>query len=144
MVESLFARLTQVAADLTIDVVKNFALYKAEPQDNSKATHCKKITKADGLIHFDNAERIYNKYRAFTPWPGIYLESKLKLKKIALEDSKSTNEAGKILSIDKESIVVGCKEGSIRIFRVQPESKKEMDIVAYINGKRLRVADYLS
>jgi methionyl-tRNA formyltransferase len=144
MVESLFARLTEVAADLTIDVVKNFALYKAEPQDNAKATHCKKITKADGLVTFDNAERIYNKYRAFTPWPGIYLESKLKLKKIALEDSKSTNEAGKILSIDKESIVVGCKEGSIRIFRVQPESKKEMDIVAYINGKRLRVADYLS
>jgi len=144
MLESLFIRLTQVAADLTVDVLKNFHAYTPVPQDDYKATHCKKITKADGLVEFDDVEILFNKYRAFTPWPGIYLSSKLKLKRIALHDKESQNEAGKILAIDKESIIVGCNRGSIKIYRVQPESKKEMDIFSYINGKRLSVADYLS
>ena len=144
MVESLFERLTQVAAALTLDVLKNFTAYTPVAQDDAAATHCKKITKADGLVHFDDARTLFNKYRAFTPWPGIYLESKLKLKKIALQDTESKNRAGEILSIDKESIVIGCEKGSLRIFRVQPESKKEMDVLAYINGKRLSLADTLS
>ncbi len=144
MVEDLFDRLTTVATTLTLDVLKNFSHYAPVAQDDAAATHCKKITKADGEVSFDNATVLFNKYRAFTPWPGIYLASKLKLKKIALEDKTSHNEAGKILSIDKDSIVVGCKVGSIRVYKVQPQSKKEMDVLAYINGKRLQVADYLS
>jgi methionyl-tRNA formyltransferase len=144
MVVSLFDRLTQVAKELTLDVLKNFSTYTPEIQNEAHATHCKKISKADGLVSFDDAQTLFNKYRAFTPWPGLFLESKLKLKKIALEDTQSENEAGKILRIDDDSIVVGCKKGSLRIFRVQPESKKEMDVLAYINGKRLQVADYLS
>jgi len=67
-----------------------------------------------------------------------------RLKHIELVKTKSKNESGKILNVDKESIVVGCEEGSIRIVRVQPQSKKEMDILSYINGKRLSVADTLS
>jgi len=144
MVESLFEKLTQVATLLTLDVIKNFTAYKRVKQDEAKATHCRKITKADGLVAFEDAQTLFNKYRAFTPWPGIYLQSKLKLKKIALLECDSKNSAGTILSMDKESIVVGCSKGSIRIFRVQPESKKEMDVLAYSNGKRLHIADTLS
>ena len=144
MVEALFEKLTQLATLLTLDVIRNFASYKALKQDESQATHCKKISKADGLVAFDDAQRFFNKYRAFTPWPGIYLASKLKLKKVALGEKSSKNSAGEILSIDKESILVGCEKGSIRVFRVQPESKKEMDVLAYINGKRLTLADTLS
>ncbi len=144
MLEALFEKLTQLATLLTLDVIRNFASYKALKQDESQATHCKKISKADGLVAFDDAQRFFNKYRAFTPWPGIYLASKLKLKKVALGEKSSKNSAGEILSIDKESILVGCEKGSIRVFRVQPESKKEMDVLAYINGKRLTLADTLS
>ena len=144
MVEELFETLTQTAADLTVDVLKNFQNYTPQKQDDTKATHCKKITKADGLIDFDDAVTIYNKYRAFTPWPGIYLESGLKLKKMDLESTDGSHKAGEILAIDKDSIVVGCNEGSLRIYRLQPPSKKEMDATAYVNGKRLSVADTLA
>lgn len=85
MVETLFERLTQVAADLTIDVLENFDSLTPIKQDEEKATHCSKITRAHGEITLDNATEIYNKYRAFTPWPGIFLENGLKLKKIELE-----------------------------------------------------------
>jgi methionyl-tRNA formyltransferase len=144
MVESLFERLTEVAAKLTLDVVKNFPSYNAVAQEEQKATHCAKISKADGEIKLDNAFEVFNKYRAFTPWPGIYLSSGLKLKKISLEEENSINKSAVILSIDKESIVIGCQKGSIRIFSVQAPSKKEIDVLAYINGKRLSIADILS
>ncbi|WP_321777934.1 methionyl-tRNA formyltransferase [Sulfurimonas sp.] len=144
MVESLFDRLTICAADLILEVLKNYKSYTPKQQNELKATHCKKITKKDGEISFDNASDLYNKYRAFTPWPAIYLSSALKLKHIELLEVHSVNEKGKILLIDKKSIVVGCEKGSIRIFKVQPASKKEMDILSYINGKRLNLADTLS
>ena len=144
MVESLFNRLTEVAADLTINVLNNFSTYTPVKQDDSQATHCAKISKKDGEVEFTNATELYNKYRAFTPWPAVYLSSGLKLKQIKLEDKTSKNDMGEILHVDKDSIVVGCQEGSIRIFIVQPQSKKEMDVLSYINGKRLSVADTLS
>jgi len=144
MVETLFDRLTDVAVDLTVDVLENFTTYETKKQDNTLSTHCSKITKADGEVKFDNAISLYNKYRAFTPWPGIYLKSGLKLKKIVLEESQSSNMAGKILKIENRSVVVGCKIGSIRIFNVQAPSKKEVDILSYCNGKRLSLADIIS
>lgn len=144
MVENLFKRLTDCASSLTIDVLENFSSYTPIKQDDSLSTNCGKITKQDGEVVFDDAIALYNKYRAFTPWPGIYLNSGLKLKKIILEDKTSSNQSGKILKIDSDSIIVGCDEGSIRVFTVQPVSKKEMDVISYINGKRLTVEDTLS
>ncbi len=144
MVESLFDRLTVCACDLTVDILKNFHTFLPEKQDDSLSTHCSKITKADGEVVFKDVNELYNKYRAFTPWPGIYLASGLKLKKLILEENSSVNKAGIILNIEDKSIVVGCELGSVRIFSVQAPSKKEIDILSYINGKRLSIDDYIS
>lgn len=144
LVESLFQRLTKVATSLTVDILENFNSYTPVKQNETKATHCKKITKADGEVAFLNASELYNKYRAFTPWPGLFLSSGLKLKKIQLEEKYSENIEGKILSIEKNSILVGCKEGSVRIYSVQAPSKKEVDILSYINGKRLSLENTIS
>ena len=47
-----------------------------QPQDASKATHCRKITKEDAAFDFTlPAEKICARLRAFTPWPGGYFES---------------------------------------------------------------------
>ncbi|MDB2562138.1 methionyl-tRNA formyltransferase [Sulfurimonas sp.] len=144
LVSSLFDRLTSVACDLTVDILQNFTSLNPIPQDDTLATHCSKITKANGEVSFDDAHSLYCKYRAYTPWPGIYLKNGLKLKKIKLLEKCTENESGKILSIKEDSIVVGCKKGTIEVFNVQAPSKKEVDISSYINGKRLTVEDYLS
>ena len=144
MVESLFERLTNTASTLTLEVLRNFNSYTPIKQDESLATHCKKITKQDGEVDFVDASTLYNKYRAFTPWPGIYLQSGLKLKSIKVLEHDSTNTILEILDVQKDGIVVGCKKGTIKVLRVQPASKKEMDVLSYINGKRLNIADTLS
>ncbi|QFR48987.1 methionyl-tRNA formyltransferase [Sulfurimonas lithotrophica] len=144
IVGELFDALTKIATDLTVDVVQNYDNYTPVKQDDSNATHCTKITKANGLVEFEDAYDLYNKYRAYTPWPGIYLQSGLKLKQISLLDSQKDGEAGKIISINENSVDISCLKGSIRIYKVQPQSKKEMDVISYINGKRLSIEDNLS
>ncbi len=144
MLESLFGRLTETAADMTPKVLRSFSSLKPLPQNDSEATYCKKITKSDGLVRFDDAASLFDRYRAFTPWPGIYLESGLKLKKIELVDSLRKHKAGRILTVDKESVTVGCRSGELRIYTLQPSSKKEMKAVDYLNGKRLGVDDILA
>ena len=114
------------------------------PQDDTLSTHCKKILKADGELLLRSAKDDYNKYRAFTPWPGVYLKSGLKLKKMHLEEESKLHTSYTILSIDKISAVIACEEGSLRVTHVQPSSKKEMSIIDYLNGKRLGVNDLLS
>lgn len=137
MVETLYTSLTKIACDLTVDVIRHWDRKTAIAQNDAQATHCSKISKSDGLISFDNAVDIYNKYRAFTPWPGIYLESGLKIKKMVLVDESSEGTAGKIIAIEADSIIVQCFKGSLRLFKVQAPSKQETDVIAYLNGKRI-------
>lgn len=137
MVESLYTRLTDTAVHLTLDVLRTWDRHTAIQQNDVEATNCKKILKSDGLIDFSDAREIYNRYRAFTPWPGIFVESGLKIKVMKLEEEASYGEAGKILSMDKESIVVQCAKGSLRIMRVQAPSKQETSVIDYLNGKRI-------
>ena len=141
MVERLFTELTDVAVNLTVDILKNFKSYTPLKQNDNESTHCKKISKKDGEVTFNDAHELYNKYRAFTPWPGIYLENGLKLKKIEVQDKCALYKEGTILEINSDNIVVACTKGSIKIYTVQPQSKKEMDVISYINGKRLALED---
>ncbi len=143
MVEDLFDALTAIAADLTLDVLKNYYTLTPQKQNDAAATHCSKISKENGLVSFDDAQELYNKYRAFTPWPGVYLESGLKLKDIVLQSTQGSYQPGEILVKSKDSFLVGCKKGCIRVNQLQAPSKKQVDGASYLNGKKLKRADIL-
>ncbi len=144
-VVELFDELSKMAARLCVKTLKEFKNLKPIKQLDALASYAKKITKDDGLIEFADASLVYRKFKAFYFWPGIFLKSGLKLKEIEIAEREGEYDRGKILSIDdNRSIIVGCKKGSIRVFKLQPPSKKEMGAVEYIRGKRLKVGDYLS
>lgn len=143
MAGSLYKRLTDAAVDLTLEVVRHWDRRSATPQKDAEATHCRKITKADGLVDFGNAREIYNRYRAYTPWPGIYLGSGLKIKEMSLEEDASSGTAGEIIEIGKEGVVVQCAHGSLRILKVQAPSKQESLAADYLNGKRIGCGNLL-
>ena len=142
MSSELFCELGELGGELIVKVLKNFENLKPQKQDESKATHCKKISKSDGLFSFDEeAGQIYNKFRALTPWPGIYLASGLKI--LSLELSDKSGKSGEILSVEKDHVMVACKGGAVKIYELQEPSKKPTNAKAYINGKRLSVGDEL-
>jgi methionyl-tRNA formyltransferase len=48
---------------------------KTTPQDESKATYTKKISKEDGFLSFDEGYEIWQrKIRALNPWPSTYIK----------------------------------------------------------------------
>ena len=142
LVVELFEELSNIAANLTPFIIDNYENIKPLKQNDALSTYSPKITKNDGKIEFDEALQIWRKYKAFYYWPGIWTD-KFKLKKISFIENNSENNKGEILEIKKESIIVGCTKGSIEIFKIQPHSKKEMDIISYLNGQRLKVGDNL-
>ncbi len=144
-VDELFDELSKAAANITLHVLKNFNQIKPIKQVDADATHCIKIKKDNGLITFEeNASDIYKKYRAYTPWPGIFLKNGLKLKELKLlNDSIENDKIGIISKINKNSITLTCLKGSLEIKKVQAPSKKEISILDYIRGKRLEIGNTL-
>ncbi len=142
-VDKLFEKLSNMASKLIIKTLKNF--YSIEPlkQNNSDTSYAKKIKKQDGLVSFSthSANEIYTKFRAYDPWPGLFLDSGLKLKEIEL--IKGIGKPNIIIAIETNSIVVTCKEGALRVKSVQPISKKQMNVVDYVRGKRLEIGSSL-
>jgi len=140
----LFEQLSIEASVLTLEVLKNYHDLRPLKQNSCDKSYAKKIKKEDGLLDLVDAKVCEAKYRAFIFWPGVFLESGLKLKELSLFESESSNEIGMILSIDDDSIVLSCEKGSLKVTKVQPPSKKEMAVLDYIRGKRLSVGDHLS
>ncbi len=138
----LFYRLGEMAADLAVRTLEKYRTLVPLPQCDADATYCKKISRGDGLVSFDMpAIEIYNRFRAYEGWPGIYLESGLKLIDLELEEKIGKIGPGKIVAVDSEGVTVACREGALKIRRVQPASKRGMDALSYIRGKRLGVED---
>ena len=144
LVSEAFTKLSNLAAKLTIITLDNYDKLKPIKQNDSSASFCKKIKKEDGEVDFNCAKKLFSKYKAYSFWPGIFLKSELKLKDIEFIENSSQNIAGEILEIAKDYIVVGCKQGRLKIRTLQAPSKNSINSVEYIKGKRLTIGDILN
>ena len=141
--ECFLKKLGYVAANLAKDVMLGFDAIAPYPQRQVDASKVKKHRKEEGLVTFSDAQQLKRKYAAFFPWPGVYLESGLKLKELEIETLQGEHQEGEILSIDKTSCVIGCRKGALKIHKVQPTGKNEMDMGSYLRGKRMGIGDLL-
>jgi len=141
----LFDKLAHLAAKLTLQTLKNFQQLSPIQQVDATASHCKKIKKEDGLVSFEaqSAQDIDTKFKALTPWPGLFLGSGLKLLDMHLISRTQRGVQGTICAFDKEGAQISCKEGVLMLKSVQPFSKNAMSALDYIRGKRLNVGDIL-
>ena len=140
---ALMQQLTDDACVVTLSTIRNYKNIVPKVQDNAKATLCKKIKKSHGEVSFDNAVDIYNKYRAFEGWPGIFASNGTKLDGVTLVDKSREHKPFEILSFVDESVVLGCEIGALQIATLQPASKKAMSAKAYCVGRGLKIGDSL-
>ena len=138
---ALMEQLTKDACTLTLSTLRNFEDLTPEPQDESKATLCKKIKKSDGEVDFSDATEVYNKYRAFEGWPGIFASNGTKFDNVALVEREKPHTPFEILSFEDDAVVLGCGKGSLKVGTLQPASKKPMSAKAYCVGRGLKVGD---
>jgi len=138
---ALMEQLTKDASTLTLSTVRNFTNIVPKKQNESEATLCKKIKKSDGEVDFLDAVDIYNKYRAFEGWPGLFVSNGTKLEQLSLEERTSTHRPYEILALEEAYVTLGCQKGALRVGLLQPPSKKAMSAKAYCVGRGLKVGD---
>lgn len=137
------------AAGVAVDLINKYlpklidGTLKPVPQNDSDATFTKLIKKEDGKIDWNkSAKNIYNMYRAFYPWPGIFtmLENKrLKLLKVEIPEPKkeltTTGNPGKIL-IKNDRFFVQTSDGLLEILELQMEGKNALKSEDFIKGAK--------
>jgi methionyl-tRNA formyltransferase len=114
-----------------------------EKQNDSEATLCQLIERSDGrIIWTDDAESIYNRYRAFFPWPGVYAFwehddalKRIKFNKISClkNNSEMKHHIGEVFQVG-EKFGVQAATGTIIMEEVQLEGKNKTNIIDFING----------
>lgn len=134
LVEKAFEKLSNVAATLSIETLKQFHTIKPLAQNSAVSSHCKKIKKSDGEVSFKEAKKVLLQFKAYHFWPGIFTSQGLKLKSIELIENESSNRAGEILKVEKEALIIGCEKGAIRLKSLQLPSKKAMSVCDFLKG----------
>lgn len=143
--ETLWPRMSELAAEATFDILMNFVkTCKKTPQDESKATYCRKIKKQDGEINVmqESATEIVNKIRAYTPWPGCFIfwnGKRLKIIQAITAEQKISSGvmgAGEVKILNGNILAIGTRKGAVSLLRVQMEGKREMGIEEFLRGQR--------
>ena len=134
---SLARRLAAIGAEALARVLRELESGAAveTPQDHARATVAPKIEKQEGEVHFtEPARAIYDRFRAFDPWPGVFVQSggeTIKLTEVRPADA--TGDPRTVLSID-DGVVVACGEGAIRIVEMQRPGKPRTPAAAVARG----------
>lgn len=146
---SLSEKLSKIGSEVILESVLNYDDFMKNriKQDNDKATFTKKITKEMGKIDFNQSkEEIINKIRAFVEFPKAYFSYKNENVKI-LKASPVEIENPKISFVYKanknDKIIIGCKNGGIRIEKIQFPGKKAMDTKSFLLGNDFEEGIYL-
>lgn len=112
------------------------------PQDESKATYAPPVRAEESFIRWDQTAReIVNKFRAFTPWPGLCCaagDKRLKLTDLKISPLSHDKKPGDVLSMDKKMLLICCGQGTVlEVTGLQPPGKKSMNPYCYCLGNQL-------
>ncbi len=124
---SLAGRLAAKGADVLASVMRAIAggFARATPQDHAAATYAPKLEKREGRVDWsESARAIYDKFRAFDPWPGVFVDlpgGPVKLTSMSTTSERA--EPGYITSISELGVVVGTGSGALRLMEMQKSGK---------------------
>jgi len=140
-------RLADLGAELLSHTLAAFIERKITPQkqDHHEATICQLIDREDGHIFWnDDSQDLYNRYRALSPWPGVFTFWKnnntlQRLKLLSISHIKQPPQikhaTGEVFEIG-ESVGVQTRTGILILGEVQLEGKERVDIRTFIRGYR--------
>jgi methionyl-tRNA formyltransferase len=115
-----------------------------EPQEDTQATYCRKLTKEDGSLDFAaSATELAARINGLFPWPGCSVEIggqnvKVGQADVAGEESQATGEtpaaAGTVLGSDAEGLLVATGGGVLRILKMQRPGGRMLAAAEFLRG----------
>jgi methionyl-tRNA formyltransferase len=127
---------------------------QALPQDPKKASKAPKLKKSHGRIDWNRtARQIFNHYRAMQPWPKTFtfwhrgeqkpLRMILGPVEVASEEETPDVRPGTVLRAQDDHLIVATGGGTLRIEKIQPSGKKQMEIAPFLRGYPMKPGDLL-
>ena len=145
--ESLTRRLANHGAEV---LVRSLALIESgtamyTPQDHTRATFTKMYEKTDGRIDWSRpARKIHNLVRAAVPWPVAYCGfhgETFRIHRTSLAEVSGGADAGVVLHVEKDRLVVSTGAGGLAIEVVQVPGKRAMPVSDFLRGHAIAVGD---
>lgn len=148
----LSGRLSRLGAGALVEALALIEEGKAEftAQNNSLACGAPKLLKSEGKISWDKpAAAIFNRIRAFKPFPGAY--TFLDNLRIGIEwavplpgGTALPGEAGTVCGMGPDGFNVQCASGRLRVLSVKPEGKKIMSALDFMHGRGIKLGTRFS
>lgn len=141
----LMERMGDAGAPLLVHTLQQLSAGELTPrsQDNALATFAVPLKKEEGLIDWSlSAREVYNRIRAFQPWPGTYTHFRGRSCHLWGRPAEGPARVG---AYEPGSIVeargemhVACGAGTwLRVEYIQPEGRKRMSAGEFANGARI-------
>ena len=144
---SLFERLKEDGARTLVKALQGLEEGSITPEkqpEQSPTPYARMLTKEMGRIDWNKSARsIEQLIRGLDPWPSAWTVlggRQLKLwKSCAMTEDVNTPvcQAGTVVAVNKDSLVVQTGEGLLKIFELQLEGKKRMDAGAFLRGAKV-------
>jgi methionyl-tRNA formyltransferase len=140
--QTLHDRLARLGAALLVRTIPDYVsgLLTPVPQAAQAATYAAKIKKQDGAIRWElPARTLWNRIRAFTPWPGAFTHFAAQPRPFLLkiweaEPVAGSGLPGEILAADKHGIIVACGTGALRVHILQREGGRRVHAAEFLAG----------
>lgn len=140
----LAERLSQAGAPLIAETLRKLraGAIRPQPQDNQAATYAPILKKETGRIDWNlTADQIYNRIRAFDPWPGAFTTFRSRTCHIWGEPvSNISMEAGAPGTLhlqDKQLYILCGGTTHLRLTAVKVEGRNRISPLEFANGARL-------
>ncbi|MCX7727615.1 MAG: methionyl-tRNA formyltransferase [Chitinispirillaceae bacterium] len=140
----LSGRLSEIGAKLICEAIEALKKGTIVPfKQRGKDSKAPKLKKSEGKIDWKlSATTIFNKIRAFKPFPGTFTYCKgkkldIEWGKPLINEIKSGFSPGTIVKVDKEYFDVQTGEGLFRVLSVKPEGRVSMPVTAYLHGTKM-------
>lgn len=144
--QTLHDRLAELGAALLVATIPGYVRSESlpRPQPTEGVSHAPKVTKEDGHVVWSRpVPTLWNRLRAFTPWPGAYTfpqppakRQMLKLWQAEVAEG-ATGRPGEVIAADKSGLLVACGTGALRVLELQPEGGRRMKVPDFLAGHAL-------
>ncbi len=114
------------------------------PQDEARATYCRKLTKEDGALDFSTgATELAARINGLFPWPSCVVEiggQAVKLGQAEVAEGESNlvgedlAEAGTVMGRDADGLLVRAGEGVVRILKLQRPGGRMLGAAEFLRG----------
>jgi methionyl-tRNA formyltransferase len=141
--QTLHDRLAELGGRLLVDTIPPYVAGKLppQPQPSEGVSYARKILKEDGCLDWSLPARVlWLKVRGFFPWPGAFTtigdagQARLLKIRAAAVESETAGNPGTVLRADRNGLVVGCGQQSLRLLEVQREGGRAMSAAQFLAG----------